>query len=462
MTSRVMIVLSIMAIYFVITLIVGIRGRKYSQSNQEFMTAAKQGTLLMVTGSYLGSHLGNGVVVGGAQNGAIYGIGGLWYGVGATFSYFLFAAVMAKVVYKKGYLTLPDILNDHYGDKVTVTLVALLHWFSMIALIAGQIMAGKLLFEYIGISGTVGAFVTLLIVIGYSAMSGLWGVMVTDVMQSSIIFVATIFTVIWIAGKGGFALMSSNLPASYSKLVPFDAETLIMMFGPGMLNGLLSAPAYQRTVACKKEKDALRAPVVAGIVVLAYAVLPVLIGMYGKALWPDAENSTIIFKVLMEAVPPVLGGLMVACICAAVMSTCDGQLIAGSANIVNDIYLKVVNPEGAKDERKLGRITIASTVVMGIIAMFISLQFTNLVPLLSMAYSLMNCGSLVMILGAVFWKKSTKEGAVASFIVGFGMTLLHNLHVITIPYASITPLVPSLIVFVIVSLLTQPKKQTVV
>lgn len=164
------------------------------------------------------------------------------------------------------------------------------------------------------------------------------------------------------------------------------------------------------------------------------------------------------FKLLMEKMPPVMAGLMVACICAAVMSTCDGGLIAGSANIVNDIYLKVINPDGEADQKKLSTITTVSTLVMGILALLISLQFTNLIPLLSLAYSLINAGALIMIVGGVFWKKATKEGAIASFIVGVGLTLLNSFKIIVIPYASVLPLLPALAVFIIVSLITQPKR----
>lgn len=76
MNSRVTIILVIMAIYLAGMLWIGLKGRKYSETNKDFMTAAKQGSMLLVVGSYLGSHLGNGVVVGGAQYGALYGIGG--------------------------------------------------------------------------------------------------------------------------------------------------------------------------------------------------------------------------------------------------------------------------------------------------------------------------------------------------------------------------------------------------
>ena len=185
--SRTMIIVAVMAVYLVVMVIIGLKGRKYSQTNEDIMTAAKQGTLLLVVGSYLGSHLGNGVVVGCAQNGAVYGLGGLWYGAGSAFSYVIFAIVMAKVVYRKGYITLADALAERYGDKITAVLVAILHCAAMVGMVAAQIMAGKLLFEYIGLPGTLGAALTLAIVIIYSSTSGLWVVMKTDLIQTSVI-----------------------------------------------------------------------------------------------------------------------------------------------------------------------------------------------------------------------------------------------------------------------------------
>ena len=67
-----------------------------------------------------------------------------------------------------------------------------------------------------------------------------------------------------------------------------------------------------------------------------------------------------------------------------------------------------------------------------------------------------------MVMGAVFWEKSTKEGAIASFIVGVGLTLLNYVHIITLPYASVFPLLPATIVFVIVSLLTGSKEKAAI
>ena len=453
--SSLSVVLVILGIYMVVMVGIGLAGRKYGGSMNDFMTAGKQGTLLLVTGSYIGSHIGNGIVVGGAEYGAVYGIGGMWFGVGAALSYLLFSAVMSRRADRGKCVTLSDMLEQRYGDKVTTILMAVLNGAANTAVMAGQIMAGKRLFEYIGVNPVLGAIITTLIVIIYSSMSGLWGVMMTDVIQSTVIFITVIVTVIFIGSQGGFQLMAQNLPAESFQMVPFSMETFIMMLGPTALYGLVSSAAFQRTVSCKEEKTAVMAPVIAACMIIPFVILPVLIGMYGKALWPDAANGTIIFQVLFEAMPPVLAGLLIASICAAVMSTCDGGLVTITANIVSDIYYKHINPQAS--EKTLAKMTTWSTVIVGLIALILSLQFSSIISLLSMAYTFMTAGGLVMIAGGILWKKGTTQGAIASFLIGIACVIVNKMG-LQMPMASIFPILPSLIAYVAVSLMTQPKK----
>ena len=128
---------------------IGLAGRKYGGSMNDFMTAGKQGTLLLVTGSYIGSHIGNGIVVGGAEYGAVYGIGECGSESARLYPHLLFSAVMSRRVYRGNCVTLSDMLEQRYGDKVTTILMAVLNGAANTAVMAGQIMAGKRLFEYI-------------------------------------------------------------------------------------------------------------------------------------------------------------------------------------------------------------------------------------------------------------------------------------------------------------------------
>lgn len=448
------VIIIVLAIYLLGMLAIGWISRKYTDTMGDFLTAAKQGTLVLVTGSFIGAHIGNGVVVGGAEYGHIYGIGGIWFGVGAAFSYFLFAAVMSRAVYRGGYITISDMLDDRYGSKVASTLVAFLNAGSQIVTLGGQIMAGQRLFEYIGLNGTLGALITTAVVIIYSSMGGMYGVLLTDVIQSATIIICMVIAMFYIGGQGGFEVILNNLSAENFELIPFDLETFVMMFVPTMLLGLVSAGSFMRTATCKDERVAVRAPLLGGLVILPVVILPVLLGMYGHALFPDSASNTIIFRVLMEALPPVLSGLMVAAICAAVMSTCDTALLQITSNFTSDFYKKIVNPNAS--EKTLKNASVAVTALSGVFALLVSLQFTSIISMLSMSYTLMTAGSLAMVVGGLFWKRATSQGAVASFVVGMLFVVLNKTGVLPLPYASIFPILPSAIALVVVSLMTKP------
>ncbi len=176
--------------------------------------------------------------------------------------------------------------------------------------------------------------------------------------------------------------------------------------------------------------------------------------MYGKALFPDASTSSILFTVVLQDMPPIIAGLMIAAVLSAVMSTMDIGLLNVTANAVNDIYYKTINPKA--DEKKLGRLSAIVTLASGLIALVLAISSSSILKLLSSTYSIMNAGALVMVLGGIFWKKGTKEGAIASALCGMAMIILNKCGV-DIPYISFTSLIPALIAYIVVSLLTQPK-----
>ena len=64
-----------------------------------------------------------------------------------------------------------------------------------------------------------------------------------------------------------------------------------------------------RNISAKDEKTAVQSAVWGGIILIPYVFLPVLIGMYGRALFPDAPAGSIIFQVMLEVFPPVIGAL---------------------------------------------------------------------------------------------------------------------------------------------------------
>ena len=448
------VIIVILVIYMAGMLAIGFAGKKKSATMTEFLTAGKSGGMFVMVCTYIGAHVGNGIVVGGAQYGAEYGIGGMWYGLGACLSYVLFALVMSRLLYTRGYITIPDLIRDRYKSKFASVLMAVLNICATLGIMAAQIMAGCALFEALGLNPTLGGIVMAVVVFIYCSISGMWGVMITDSVQTLVIFFSTVFCIVIIAMQGGFDTISAALPASAFGPVPFSGERLVMMLVPGALNGLISGAAYQRTASCKDEKVAFWSPIIAAAVLIPFVIMPVVIGMYGKALFPDAPTASILFTVVLQDMPPIVAGLMIAAVLSAVMSTMDIGLLNVTANAVNDIYFKTLNPKA--DEKKLGRLSAIVTLVSGVIALILAISSSSILSLLSSTYSIMNAGALVMVLGGIFWKKGTKEGAIASALCGMAMIILNKCGV-QIPYIAFTSLIPALIAYIVVSLATQPK-----
>ena len=100
--------LLILACYAAAMAVMSRRARRYSGSFIDNMTAGGQASLLLLTGGALGSHIGSGFVVGGAEYGALYGLGGAWYGIGCGISFLVSGVFFARFIYRKRYLSLAD------------------------------------------------------------------------------------------------------------------------------------------------------------------------------------------------------------------------------------------------------------------------------------------------------------------------------------------------------------------
>ena len=458
-----MTIIIIFALYMIAMLVIGQMGKKYSGTLTDSLTAGKQGTLIMVAGSFLGSHIGTGIVVGGATNGATYGLGAGWYGVGAALSFALFAFVTARWVRKHGYVTISTYFRDRYtrfGHVITL-IVAIAGIFGATANIAAQVIAGKQLFVYAGIDPFIGSTIAVLVIGIYCTAAGLWGVMMTDVWQVIIIVIGMGAAIISLFVNFDGAAAISSLNADYFKAVPFDTETLLWMVVPTTMYGLISASAMQRAASAKTEKIALWGAIIGAIGTGLFTFLPVVIGMYGRAVFPEVESSSILFTVMFQVLPQWLAALLLVAVVAAVMSTADTQLMTIMANGMHDIYTNTLAPKYKlkTDEKRMKVISVTLTVVVLIGALLLSFQFNNIQKLLAKALSITTSACVIPYLGGRFMKKGTDIGALASMGVALVLLVLNFTGVIHL-VNDLVGLIPAAVVYVVVSLFTYKEPAT--
>lgn len=236
-------ILTVVIVYLVAICVLGVYLRRRIHGFADFMVAGRSAGLVVVAASFVGSHFGGGMTVGGAELGARSGLSGVWYGLACGFSYLALLIIVRKI-YALKQMTAADVLEHIYGTKRVRALFAIVAFVGTLGIIGGQILAGGAMFATFGVSQEVGGFITFAIIVAYCALSGLYGVMITDTIQVAIGGVGVVLgTVLAVKKIGGLGQLAA-LPPQDLSLFPAEVSTLVWLVVPTTLLGLVSQPAY--------------------------------------------------------------------------------------------------------------------------------------------------------------------------------------------------------------------------
>lgn len=452
-------ILIVMAFYFLAMIAISWKGRKYASNFTSYLNTGRTGGILLLMGGCLGAQIGNGLVVGGAEQGSMVGVAGVAYAVGCAISFLTTGLIINDMVYNGNYMSLGEYLKERYHNDLPVWIYNITTVLCYLGGLASQLIAGKALFEALGLNGIIGVIIVAVVVFLYSQISGYWGAMATSVVQIGVITVSLFITLAYLISNNAWgviinAVASGTVPSSFTKLSGYSPEIWMMMIIPASLSAMTDQVSWQRINAAKSAKAAKISSILSLFVLLPIAAIPVVIGMYGNAAY-GAVGASAFFTVIFEALPPILSALMVAAVIAAVMSTIDGCLIAFSAIILKDIYKNHINK--SVTDTQLSKMTLGLNMVLITLGILLAISSSSIIGLMANTYIFLCASCLIPFLGGWAWKKATTAGAVSSSIVGVVFALLQFANIYTLPYSAITIFVPSLIVFVIVSLVTQEK-----
>ncbi len=462
-------IITIVILYLSAMVAIGVYLRKRVQRTSDFLVAGRKLGLLLTTATLAAVQLGAGVILGGAELGAESGIWpGMWYGIGCGAGLILAGfLVAAKLRRRKGFVPL-DFFGDRFGERKWVRVWG---WLSNIPSILGifvvQLMAAGSILSTFGFSYTHGILIIGLVIMLYSVLGGMWGVVVTDLVQLGIILVGIpLVTVMSIVKLGDVETMTVGNVLS----TPFIPEGMItrsvFIIIPFLLSISVSYDAYMRYQSAKSEKVAKWGCILGGIIVILISFCVGLSGAIGKIMFPKLENAAAFPQMIKATLPPILAGFVVSALLAAVMSSGNCLLISLAGCFSRDLYNKVLNPSAQLDELKYSK-ALSRGVVVGALALGILIAFQAKGILYTMIiFNYPYMGSLLVpLLGGVLWEKATAKGAIAAMLAGgtigvvaflFGVSrpLQGKLNIdlgLFIAYAV------SAIVFVAVSILTQDK-----
>lgn len=368
--------------------------------------------------------------------GAIYlnGLVEIWIAVGLTIGAYLNYVLVAPRlrVYTQvsgDSITIPSFLENRLKDKSRilriVSSVIILIFFTFYVS-SGMVAGGKFFHSSFGLDYHVGLLIVSAVVIFYTLFGGFLAVSYTDVVQGVVMFFALLLVpIVGLFVTGGFSETAMSIREVDPKLLNFVSGASFL--------GILSAVAwglgyfgqphiivrFMAISSVKELKSARRIGIGWMFLSLLGAVATALIGI----AYYQQNNSTIVdpetvFIVLGQIIfHPLIAGIMLAAVLAAVMSTISSQLIVTSSALIEDLYKTVVKTDASdKQYVFLGRMAV---LVVSVIA--IALAWPNnesILKIVSFAWAGFGASFGPIILLSLYWRKITAKGALWGMITG--------------------------------------------
>ncbi len=430
-------------LYLILMLVVGYVVSRRTKSHSDFMLGGKQlpGWALAFSERATGESAW--LLLG--YTGFVFatGLSGIWVAAGIAsgiiFAWLFLAKRFMKEAEETGALTLPSYLAIRFGKhgKIILWLSTILIFSFMMFYFGAQIAgAGKTLFAVFNIPTTVGAILSIVVVVILAYIGGFVTVVWTDMIQS----IMMLITLVVLPIVALFHISAADLSISQALTaagpsmnswtggaIGFSLGLLLFNNFAWFFGFLGGQPQLSvRFMALRNKKEARTGSIVAiSWTLLAYGGA-FMIGITALTLYQGqafADVEMILPFMILDLMPPWIAGILLAGILAAIISTADSQLMVITSSVSEDIIRNALKMK--LSEKKLVAISRITIICAGLVGLIIALTSKSLVFLVvSWAWAGVGCTLSPAIILTFFWKRYSGIGVIATIISGFVSTVI--------------------------------------
>lgn len=430
----------------------------------------------MIVCASAGEWLGGTATTGVSEYGFDYGLSGSWYTISNGIGVIFLALLFAKLYRSLNTVTVPGIIGKFLGVSARTVSSVFLTFVMLAVGISQMIAAGSLGVSLMGIDFNVSVIVFAVVFIVYTLAGGMNAVASTNVMHLFVMYGGVLLALfLAISGVGGWSSFTQGIAAVEAT----DGGNYFNMFSIGLpkvsswviasLLGACTAQAgIQPVLAAKDVPTAKKACIITAFVVAPFGIITAMLGMVAKVmsnqgtLLDTAGNlvtsGKLALPTLMMNLSPVAGGLVLASILAAILSTVSPLILASGTMVTKDIYQGVIKKDATDAQvLRMSRITTAiSGVICAGLAIIFNAMDIRVLDIVYFAYSMRGALFVIVLLG-IYYKKTSERGAVygmiSTAIVGF-FWVVYNARVGHFPiHANFTETYAAVIVAFITTLI---------
>ena len=498
MSSISIVILCTILAYMCLLIGVGIYNAKKNNSSEDFYLGGRKMGALVVAMSAEASDMSSWLLMGLPGVAYLTGLAdAFWTAAGlaiGTYLNWLFTSRRLRRYSERiGAITVPTFFAKRFHDEkniITAISAVIIVIFFVPYVASGFAACGKLFNSLFGLDYMTGVIIFAIIIVIYTIMGGFTTVATNDLIQSIVMSIALVSIVTFgVSNAGGMGAVMDNAKSlsGYLSLsaihdavagtaIPYSPLTAVSLLAWGI--GYFGMPhILVRFMSIEDEQKLVLSRRVASIWVTFAMGIAIFIGIVGLAvvnaggMAPLEDSERVIIALTNElsqngVLAAVLGGVILAGILAATMSTADSQMLVAasgvSENIVQDFFGKKLSE---KQSLTIARGTILA---IAVIAVFIAKDpNSSIFEIVSFAWAGMGAAFAGVVICALFWRRTTLQGALAGMISGgvmvfvwkFGISKLGGVFNI---YELLPAFLVSLAMIILVSLATKAPDQSVI
>ncbi|MEM1247474.1 MAG: sodium:solute symporter family protein [Acidobacteriota bacterium] len=419
-----------------VTLLGSLLARRAASSSGWAVASGNMG-LWMVAAGVAGTRIGGVGTYGVAGDVMATGLWNLWYGVNTFLALALVGLFFAVPFRRLGLSTVAEIFTRRYGTRrcqVLTSLCVQTEYF--IVNVLEPFVIGSILSTLTGIPFGAAVFIAAGVLIAYTALGGLWGSAVTNLVHCVVVVLGLgAIVVAGVRHLGGWAEVTRGVDAALLEAGPQAVSTVSWWSFVGAGWGAVLAMFFSATIhtpaasvyvnfssAAKSEKTLAPAFLLGGAVAALMPLLAGLVGVLALARYGYDSGLASYRSITQVAIDisPILGGVAVAAILAAVISSGGPILLASATMVVRDW---VPGSDKFSSETQL-RAYRGVTVVYGLVAAFVAWQaeIRSILDLLLLGFAMVVPPAIAMSY-LLYWRRTSEAGCFWGIVLGYGISL---------------------------------------
>ena len=428
------IAVAVIVVYLVGVTVVGSLMARRSKGSSDWAVASGGMSAVLVAFGLAGARIGGAGTYGVAGDVATGGVWNLWWYAISSFAALVLVGLAFAVYYRRLRLqTVGELFLIRFGSKRCQWLTSLCVQteYAIIVVIEAYVI-GVIISSLTPLSMLHGTLIAALVLATYVSLGGLWGTAVTNVIHCIVILGSLLAVgILGLRDFGGWDAVTEQVNSQLARSPEATASwwgfagggwmAILAMFFSATVHSPAASIYANYSTAIRTERSLAPAFIAAGAIA---ALMPILAGVVGiltvARFGPDSglagyRNLT----TLAAEISPIMGGVALAAVLAAVISSGGPILLSSATMFVRDWMPSARRYSSERRLRAYQAVTVVLAVLSALIAWWVAISTrVSILDLLLFAFAMVLPAAIVVAF-VLYWRRTTEQGAYWGMLAGY-------------------------------------------